>query len=90
NLLVRVEIRDQIETASLCTAISRSCAGDGVHQEEEEGTKEKCSCNISSCSWFLAMLTSDTAWPIYITCIHPRWRVQATIPAINVPSHHID
>ncbi|ODQ70389.1 hypothetical protein LIPSTDRAFT_74674 [Lipomyces starkeyi NRRL Y-11557] len=55
NLFVRLEIRNQVETASLCTAISRSALElvyaevvKKLHHHEEEGTIDECSCTVRS------------------------------------------
>ncbi|KAK9251519.1 hypothetical protein V1507DRAFT_499334 [Lipomyces tetrasporus] len=76
NLLVRLEIRNQIETSTLCTAISRSAlemvyaeVAKKLQHQEKDGTTEKCSCTIRS---------------LYLL------PVQTALPAINVLSQHID
>ncbi|KAK9427175.1 hypothetical protein V1505DRAFT_63021 [Lipomyces doorenjongii] len=50
NLDVRLEIRSQVETANLCTAISRQALElvyaevNKLHHSAEDGTKDDCSC----------------------------------------------
>ncbi|KAK9241912.1 hypothetical protein V1506DRAFT_569289 [Lipomyces tetrasporus] len=66
-----------IETSTLCTAISRPAlemvyaeAAKKLQHQEKDGTTEKCSCTIRS----------QLGLPIDVTSIHPRWRVQTTLP----------
>ncbi|KAJ8100210.1 hypothetical protein POJ06DRAFT_281343 [Lipomyces tetrasporus] len=90
SLRSRLEIRNQPETANLCTAISRS-ALDIVYAEvmkmrynqEEEGTKYKCNCATSNryllpCSYQILFGVS-----LFEHDIHPRWRVHPEIPPLN-------
>ncbi|KAK9250292.1 hypothetical protein V1507DRAFT_394894, partial [Lipomyces tetrasporus] len=53
TLFVRLEIKSQIETSKLCTAISRSALElvyaevvKKLHQQVEEGSRENCGCSI--------------------------------------------
>ncbi|KAK9332483.1 hypothetical protein V1520DRAFT_367764 [Lipomyces starkeyi] len=88
NLFVRLEIRNQVETASLCTAISRSALElvyaevvKKLHHHEEEGTIDECSCTVRSQIQF--------GLPLDVTHIHPRWRVQPTLPALIITSQNL-
>ncbi|KAK9313733.1 hypothetical protein V1524DRAFT_448709 [Lipomyces starkeyi] len=80
TLFVRLEIRSQIETSNLCTAISRSVLElvyaevvKKLRQQEEECSRENCGCS-----------TWNPSVPISITDIHPRWWVHPQF------SPHID
>ncbi|KAK9342440.1 hypothetical protein V1522DRAFT_416156 [Lipomyces starkeyi] len=97
NLRVRLEIRNQPETANLCTAISRS-ALDIVyaevmkmrHNQQEEGTKYKCNCAPSN--RYLLPCSHQILFgvPLDVHDIHPRWRVHPEIPPLNVNWQDID
>ncbi|KAK9311602.1 hypothetical protein V1524DRAFT_450218 [Lipomyces starkeyi] len=94
NVHVRLEIRNQVATSMLCTAISRS-ALEMVYAEvvkklqhhEGEGTEERCSRTrfLLPCSHQIVL-----GQPIDVTAIHPRWMVQLTLPVIDIPSQDID
>ncbi|KAK9357530.1 hypothetical protein V1504DRAFT_361991, partial [Lipomyces starkeyi] len=97
NLFVRVDIRNQIETSMLCTAISRSALElvhtevvKKVHHQEENGTLDKCSCTV----WRRYLLPCShkiqLGLPLEVTQIHPRWRVQVSLPALNVARHNLE
>ncbi|KAK9245032.1 hypothetical protein V1506DRAFT_539687, partial [Lipomyces tetrasporus] len=61
-----------------------------LQHQEKDGTTEKCSCTIRSRYLLPCSHQIELGLPIDVTSIHPRWRVQTTLPAINVPSQHID
>ncbi|KAK9488640.1 hypothetical protein V1527DRAFT_493951 [Lipomyces starkeyi] len=83
NLFVRVDIRNQIETSMLCTAISRS-ALEVVHTEvvkkvyhqEENGTIDKCSCTHQI----------QLSLSLEVAQIHTCWRVGV----VDVPKQTLD
>ncbi|KAK9344078.1 hypothetical protein V1522DRAFT_437736 [Lipomyces starkeyi] len=88
NLFVRLDIRNQVETALLCTAISRSALElvfaevvKKLHHQEEEGAIDECSCTVRN--------KLQLGLPLDVTRIHPRWRVQPTLPALNITSQHL-
>ncbi|KAK9431383.1 hypothetical protein V1505DRAFT_368224, partial [Lipomyces doorenjongii] len=82
-LLVRLEIRNQIETSKLCTAVSRSgfelVYGEVMkkmqQQQQVDGAWETCTCS----AWHRYLLPCfhriQLGVPISVTDIHPRWWV---------------
>ncbi|KAK9328013.1 hypothetical protein V1520DRAFT_347296 [Lipomyces starkeyi] len=75
----------------LCTRISRF-ALEIVYaevmkklQHEEEGVDEICSCTIRSRYLLPCSHQIQSGPPIDVGSIHPRWRVQVTLPPIEVP-----
>ncbi|KAK9492519.1 hypothetical protein V1508DRAFT_404664 [Lipomyces doorenjongii] len=84
NLFVRLEIRNQVETALLCTAISRSALElvyaefmKKLHHQEEDGAIDECSCTI------------QLGLPLDVTHLYPRWRVQPKLSALNITPQHL-
>ncbi|KAK9371709.1 uncharacterized protein V1513DRAFT_454770 [Lipomyces chichibuensis] len=98
TLFVRQEIRNQIETSKLCTAISRSALelvyGEVVkklHQQEDEGSRENCGCSTWNRYLLPCSHRIELAVPISITDIHPRWWVvHPEFSPVNVEFQHID
>ncbi|KAK9366134.1 hypothetical protein V1509DRAFT_631017 [Lipomyces kononenkoae] len=97
DLFVRLDIRQQAETAALCTSISRFAlemiyaeVTKRLHHQEEEGAAEGCSCAIRGRYLLPCSHLIEPGQSIDLTSIHPRWRVHATLPPINVASEHID
>src|SRR5690348_8131584 len=75
----------------LCTRISRF-ALEIVYaevmkklQHNEEGVDENCSCTISSRYLLPCSNHIQSGLPIDVGSIYPRWRVQVTLPPIEVP-----
>ncbi|KAK9481452.1 hypothetical protein V1527DRAFT_479623 [Lipomyces starkeyi] len=97
NMFVRVEISNQIETASLCTVISRpslelvyaEIAKKLQNQEEEEGTTDQCSCAIRRHYHLPCSHQIQLSSPLDVRLIHNRWRVQAILPLLNVSYQHL-
>ncbi|KAK9428581.1 hypothetical protein V1505DRAFT_287553, partial [Lipomyces doorenjongii] len=97
-LFVRQEIRNQIETSKLCTAISRSglalVYGEVMkkmqQQQQEDGSWETCACS----AWHRYLLPCShriqLGVPISVADIHPRWWVYPDFPPVNVSFQHID
>ncbi|KAK9321100.1 hypothetical protein V1517DRAFT_368674 [Lipomyces orientalis] len=90
--LLRLETRNQVETATLCTAISRIALEivyaevmKKIHQEEE-GMDEICSCTISNRYLLRCSHQIQSGLPIDIGSIHPRWIVQVALPPVEDPS----
>ncbi|KAK9489198.1 hypothetical protein V1508DRAFT_458636 [Lipomyces doorenjongii] len=90
-LFVRLEIRNQIETSKLCTAISRSGLElvygkvlKKMQRQQEDGSWETCTCS----AWHRYLLPCShriqLGVPISVTDIHPRWRVYPDFPPVNV------
>ncbi|KAK9329045.1 hypothetical protein V1520DRAFT_370686 [Lipomyces starkeyi] len=80
------QIRNQVETALLCIAISRS-ALELVYAEEEEG--DECSCTVKSRYILPCSHQIQLGLPLDVTHIHPRSRVQPTLPALNITPQHL-
>ncbi|KAK9350127.1 hypothetical protein V1523DRAFT_429361 [Lipomyces doorenjongii] len=98
NALVRLEIRNQIETAQLCTVISRP-ALELVYAEVikklhlqivEGGTEDACSCSIWHRYLLPCLHRIQLGVPIDVADIHPRWRVHPVFPPLNINWAHID
>ncbi|KAK9328269.1 hypothetical protein V1520DRAFT_226936 [Lipomyces starkeyi] len=97
NIIVRYNIRTQVETSMLCSAISRSALElihteviKKIHGQEEPGTMKKCNCAtriryLLPCSHQIQL---DV--PLPVAQVHPRWRLQGGLPAITVPSQNLD
>ncbi|KAK9327187.1 hypothetical protein V1520DRAFT_394042 [Lipomyces starkeyi] len=96
NLHVRLEIRNQVETANLCTTISREALElvyaevNKLHHNAEDGTRDDCSC----AAWNRYLLPCrhriQLGLPLDVTDIHPRWRVNPVLPPLSVALHNID
>ncbi|ODQ73375.1 hypothetical protein LIPSTDRAFT_71788, partial [Lipomyces starkeyi NRRL Y-11557] len=89
NIIVRYDIRTQVETSMLCSAISRS-ALELIHAEEEPGTMDNCNCAtiiryLLPCSHQIQL-----GVPIQVTQVHPRWRIQGPLPAVTGPRENLD
>ncbi|KAK9333648.1 hypothetical protein V1520DRAFT_331327 [Lipomyces starkeyi] len=96
NLFVRLEIRNQVETALLCTAISRSALElvyaevmKKLHHQEEDGAIDECSCTVRSRYLLPCSHQIQLGLPLDVTHIHPRWRVQPTLSALNITPQHL-
>ncbi|KAK9428469.1 hypothetical protein V1505DRAFT_376989, partial [Lipomyces doorenjongii] len=98
NALVRLEIRNQIETAQLCTVISRP-ALELVYAEVikklhlqivEGGTEDACSRSIWHGYLLPCLHRIQLGVPIDVADIHPRWRVHPVFPPLNINWAHID
>ncbi|KAK9236617.1 hypothetical protein V1525DRAFT_406313, partial [Lipomyces kononenkoae] len=94
---VRLEIRNRIKTASLCTAISRSAlelayaeVSKKLHHNDEDGTRENCSCVTGDRYLLPSSHRIQLGVPLDVTEIHPRWRVSQVLPPLNVAWHNID
>ncbi|KAK9312357.1 hypothetical protein V1524DRAFT_341302, partial [Lipomyces starkeyi] len=97
NIIVRYNIRTQIETSMLCSAISRSALElihaevmKKVHGQEEPGTMDKCNCAtriryLLPCSHQIRL-----GVPIQVTDVHPRWRIHGALPTLTIPSQNLD
>ncbi|KAK9236844.1 hypothetical protein V1525DRAFT_426786 [Lipomyces kononenkoae] len=76
NVRVRLEIRNQVLKK--------------LEHKEEQGTDARGSCTIRTrfllpCSHQIVL-----GQPIHVASIHPRWRVQPTLPDVDIPSQDID
>ncbi|ODQ72728.1 hypothetical protein LIPSTDRAFT_72351 [Lipomyces starkeyi NRRL Y-11557] len=96
NLFVRVDIRNQLETSVLCTRISRSALElaytevlKKVHNQEEDGMTDKCSCTVRSRYLLPCSHQIQPGVPLDVTQIHPRWRVQVSLPVLEVTKQNL-
>ncbi|KAK9427569.1 hypothetical protein V1505DRAFT_417432 [Lipomyces doorenjongii] len=88
---------ENLRTAKLCTAISRSAldlvyveAMKKVHKQEEEGTKYKCSCETANRYLLPCSHRIQVGVPLDVQEIHPCWRVHPELPPLKVSWQHID
>ncbi|KAK9312790.1 hypothetical protein V1522DRAFT_437744 [Lipomyces starkeyi] len=81
NLFVRLEIRNQVETA-LLQVVKK------LHHQEEEGTIDEYSCTVRSRYLLPCSHQTQLGLPLDVTHIHPRWRVHPTFPAVNITSQN--
>ncbi|KAK9236660.1 hypothetical protein V1525DRAFT_426930 [Lipomyces kononenkoae] len=82
NLFVRVDIRNKIETSMLCTRISRSALE--LVYTEVACTTDKCNCAVRTRYLLPCAHQIQLGVPIEVAQIHPRWRVQAILPVLDV------
>ncbi|KAK9236152.1 hypothetical protein V1525DRAFT_445068, partial [Lipomyces kononenkoae] len=97
NLHVSLEIRNQVETATLCTAISRSAlelvyaeVRKKLNHNDEDGTTDNCACTIGNRYLLPCSHQIQLGVPLDVAEIHPRWRVSQVLPPPNVVGHNID
>ncbi|KAK9481801.1 hypothetical protein V1527DRAFT_499535 [Lipomyces starkeyi] len=97
NIIVRYNIRTQVETSMLCSAISRSALElihtevmKKIHGQEEPGTMDKCNCATRIRYLLPCPYQMQLDVPLQVAQIHPRWRIQGALPALNVPSQNLD
>ncbi|KAK9362858.1 hypothetical protein V1504DRAFT_447675, partial [Lipomyces starkeyi] len=81
----------------LCTATSRSALElvhtevvQKVYHQEENGTIDKCSCTVWSRYLLPCSHKIPLGLPLEVTQIHPHWRVQISLPDLNVPRHNLE
>ncbi|KAK9242960.1 hypothetical protein V1506DRAFT_555733 [Lipomyces tetrasporus] len=83
NLIVKTAVKDQIETAGICTKISRSALDllhaevmKKLHNQEEAGSSEHCNCDIYRRYLLPCSHKIRLGVPIDVQDIHPRWLIQ--------------
>ncbi|ODQ75331.1 hypothetical protein LIPSTDRAFT_67897, partial [Lipomyces starkeyi NRRL Y-11557] len=97
NIIVRYDIRTQVETSMLCSAISRSTLElihaevmEKVHGQEEPGTMDNCNCATRIRYLLPCSHQIQLGVPIQVTQVHPRWRIQVPLPAVTGPRENLD
>ncbi|KAK9345888.1 hypothetical protein V1522DRAFT_458220 [Lipomyces starkeyi] len=92
NVLVRLEIRNQIETSGLCTVISRSALELKLHLQVVEGDAAEilCDCSIWHRHRLPCFHRIRLGIRIPVADIHPRSRVRPVFPPLNINWQHID
>ncbi|KAK9349969.1 hypothetical protein V1523DRAFT_421264 [Lipomyces doorenjongii] len=91
-----VSSNENLRTANLCTAISRPPLDlvyvevmKKLHKRDEEGTKYECSCETAN-RYLLQCSHRIVGMHIDVQEIHPRRRVHAELPRLNVSREHFD
>ncbi|KAK9367338.1 hypothetical protein V1509DRAFT_566902 [Lipomyces kononenkoae] len=97
NIIVRYDIRTQVETSMLCTTISRSAMEliytevmKKIHAQEEPGTMDNCNC-VTRIRYLLPCSHQiQLGVPLELEKIHPRWRINVALPPLTVPGQNLD
>ncbi|KAK9331883.1 hypothetical protein V1520DRAFT_368205 [Lipomyces starkeyi] len=97
NIIVRYDIRTQVETSMLCSAICRSALElihaevmKKVHGQEEPGTMDNCNCATRIRYLLPCSHQIQLGVPIQVAQVHPRWRIQGPLPAVTGPRVNLD
>ncbi|KAK9344408.1 hypothetical protein V1522DRAFT_437400 [Lipomyces starkeyi] len=60
-----------------------------VDNQEEDGTTDKCSCTVRSRYLLPCSHQIQLGVPLDVTQIHPRWRVQVSVPVLEVTKQNL-